>query len=219
MPPLHRMAIFVPPVCDHKICQVVVGGSKEAEWLPRSFKGGTQEVQTSPWTPWSPWIFEHVQNSRTKVAEEVGCSKVTQRRQKGGTSIAVVAEWRHKHCRGCRMEAQWSPNGRQVIDAFCCKFSRQSGRCFCLPCRWSSYTETGFSGVRWPLSVLAIFCSFKGGTKVAILCKGGIRPTWGLLIARMLLKFQKQLIYHKSNLAGSFFINNGSCCLHNLIRA
>ena len=36
-----------------------------------------------------------VQNSRTKVAEEVGCSKVAQRRQKGGTSIAVVAEWRH----------------------------------------------------------------------------------------------------------------------------
>ena len=54
MPPLHRMAIFVPPVCDHKICQVVLGGSKEAEWLSRSFKGGTQEVQTSPWTPWSP---------------------------------------------------------------------------------------------------------------------------------------------------------------------
>ena len=161
MPPLHRMAIFVPPVCDHKICQVVVGGSKEAEWLPRSFKGGTQEVQTSPWTPWSPWIFEHVQNSRTKVAEEVGCSKVAQRRQKGGTNIAVVAEGRH--------------NGRQVIDAFCCKFSRQSGRCFCLPCRWSSYIETGFSGVRRPLSVLAIFWSFKGGTKVAILCKGGIR--------------------------------------------
>ena len=174
MPPLHRMAIFVPPVCDHKICQVVVGGSKEAEWLSRSFKGGTQEVQTSPWTPWSPWIFEHVQNSRTKVAEEVGCSKVAQRRQKGGTSIAVVAEGRHKHCRGCRMEAQWSANGRQVIDAFCCKFSRQSGRCFCLPCRWSSYTETGFSGVRRPLSVLTIFWSFKGGTKVAILCKGGI---------------------------------------------
>ena len=41
MPPLHRMATFVPPVCDHKICQVVVGGSKGAEWLPRSFKGGT----------------------------------------------------------------------------------------------------------------------------------------------------------------------------------
>ena len=99
---------------------------------------------------------------------------MAQRRQKGGTSIAVVAEGRHTHCRGCRMEAQWSPNGRQVIDAFCCKFSRQSGRCFCLPCRWSSYTETGFSGVRRPLSVLAIFLSFKGGTKVAILCKGGI---------------------------------------------
>ena len=83
--------------------------------------------------------------------------------QKGGTSIAVFAEGRH--------------NGRQVIDAFCCKFSRQSGRCFCLPCRWSSYIETGFSGVRRPLSVLAIFWSFKGGTKVAILCKGGITPS------------------------------------------
>ena len=102
---------------------------------------------------------------------------MAQRRQKGGTSIAVVAEWRHKHCRGCRMEAQWSPIGRQVIDAFCCKFPRQSERCFCLPCRWSSYTETGFSGVRRPLSVLAIFWSFKGGTKVAILYKGGKK--WG----------------------------------------
>ena len=108
------------------------------------------------------------------VAQRSPRRLVAQRWLKGGTSIAVVAEWRHKHCRGCRMEAQWSPNGRQVIDAFCCKFSRQSGRCFCLPCRWSSYTETGFSGVRRPLSVLAIFWSFKGGTKVAILCKGGI---------------------------------------------
>ena len=26
--------------------------------------------------PWSPWSFEHVQNSRTKVAEEVGSSQV-----------------------------------------------------------------------------------------------------------------------------------------------
>ena len=53
---------------------------------------GTQDVQTSPW---SPLIFEHVQNSRTKVAEEVGRSKVAPMRQKGGTSIALVAEWRH----------------------------------------------------------------------------------------------------------------------------
>ena len=60
------------------------------------------------------------------------------------------------------------------VDAFCCKFPHQSGRCFCLPCRWSSYTETGFSGVRRPLSVLAIFWLFKGGTKGAILCKAGI---------------------------------------------
>ena len=116
------------------------------------------------------------------VAQRSPRRLVAQRRQKGGTSIAVVAEWRHKHCRGCRMEAQWSPNGRQVIDAFCCKFSRQSGRCFCLPCRWSSYTETGFSGVRRPLSVLAIFWSFKGGTKVAILCEGGISDIVAALI-------------------------------------
>ena len=111
------------------------------------------------------------------------CSKQSHKGRRGGWLLkggSKEAEGRHKHCRGCRMEAQWSPNanGRQVIDAFCCKFSRQSGRCFCLPCRWSSYTETGFSWVRRPLSVLAIFWSFKGGTKVVILCKatkGGIR--------------------------------------------
>ena len=39
--------------------------------------------------------FEHVQNSRTKVAEEVGRSQVAQRRQDEGTHIAVVAEWMH----------------------------------------------------------------------------------------------------------------------------
>ncbi|XP_048247004.1 uncharacterized protein LOC124129574 [Haliotis rufescens] len=42
------MATFVS---SHKIRQVVVGGPKEAKWLPRSFQGGTQEVQTSPWSP------------------------------------------------------------------------------------------------------------------------------------------------------------------------
>ena len=93
-----------------------------------------------------------------QVAQEVGCSKFKGGRREAqalpwaewSTSIAVAA-WRHN-----------APNGRQVIDAFCCKFSRQSGRCFCLLCRWSSYTETGFSGVRRPLS-----WPFFGRSKVA----------------------------------------------------
>ena len=88
-------ATFLPPLCDHKTGQVAVEGRKEAERLPWPFSGGIQDVQTSPWTPWSPWSFEHVQNSRTKVAEEVGRSQVAQSRQEEGTHIAVVAEWMH----------------------------------------------------------------------------------------------------------------------------
>ena len=65
------------------------------------------------------------------VAQRSPRRLVARRWLKGGSK---EAEGRHKHCRGCRMEAQWSTNGRQVIDAFCCKFSRQSGRGFCLPC-------------------------------------------------------------------------------------
>ena len=53
-------------------------------------------VQISSWTPWTPWSFRHVQNSRTKVAEEVGRSQVAQGRQRQGTRIAVVAEWMHR---------------------------------------------------------------------------------------------------------------------------
>ena len=88
-------ATFLPPLCDHKSGQVAVERRKEAERLPWSLNGGTQDVQTSPWTPWSPWSFEHVQNSRTKVAEEVGRSQVVRRRQEEGTHIAMVAEWMH----------------------------------------------------------------------------------------------------------------------------
>ena len=68
--------------------------------LPWSFKGGTEDVQTSPWTLWSTWSFEHVQNSRTNVAEEIGPSK-----EAGG---------RHTHRRGRRMDAHWSAIGRPV---------------------------------------------------------------------------------------------------------
>ena len=84
-------ATFVPPLCDHKTPQVATEGTKETERLPWSFKGGTEDVPTSPWTPWSPWSFEHVQNSRTKEA--------------GG---------RHTHSRGRRMDARWSVIGRPV---------------------------------------------------------------------------------------------------------
>ena len=94
--PLYTGAVtFVPPLCDHKTGQVTVEGTEEAERLPWSLKGGTEDVQTSPWTPWSLWSFEHVQNSPTKVAEEVGRSQVAQRRQEEGTHIAVVEKWMH----------------------------------------------------------------------------------------------------------------------------
>jgi hypothetical protein len=45
MPPFHRMATFGSPLCNQKTGQVAVGGLKGAELLPRSFKGGTQDVQ------------------------------------------------------------------------------------------------------------------------------------------------------------------------------
>ena len=82
----------MPSLYNHKTGQVAVKGTKEAEWLPWTIKGDTEDVQTSPWTPWSPWSFEYVQNCRTKVAEEVGRSQVAQRRQQEGTSIAVDAQ-------------------------------------------------------------------------------------------------------------------------------
>ena len=67
---------FVPPLYDHKTDQVAIKGTKEAERLPWLFQGGTQDVQ----------------NSRTKVAEEVGRSQVAERRQEEGRCIAVAIE-------------------------------------------------------------------------------------------------------------------------------
>ena len=99
----------MPPLCDRKTSQVTVEDRKEAERTPWSFKGGTQDVQTSPWTPWSPWSFGHVQNSRTKVAEEVGRSQVALK-EAGG---------RHTLRRGRRMDAQWSAIGRPVVCKHC----------------------------------------------------------------------------------------------------
>lgn len=78
-------------------------------WMPKggmSLKGAAQELQTSLWPP----CFGNVQNSRTKVAEEVGGSKAPE----------TVG------CHGCKLEALWFPNCHQVL-AVCSKFSHQSG--------------------------------------------------------------------------------------------
>ena len=117
-------ATVLPPLCDHKTDQVAVEGRKEAERLPWSFNGGAQDVQTSPWTPWSPWSFEHVQNSRRKVAGEVGRAQVAQRRQEEGTHIAVVADWMHS---GRPLVASWKI--RTVVNIV-----YQFEQRFCLPC-------------------------------------------------------------------------------------
>ena len=132
-------ATSVPPLCDHKTVQVAVEGRREAERLPWSFKGGTQDVQASPWTPWSPWSFEHVQNSRTKVAEEVGRSQVAQRRQGEGTHIAVVAEWMHT---GRPLVAQLK------MRTLCINLSDSSA--FLVPPLCLLWTT---NGVRWAITV------------------------------------------------------------------
>ena len=89
-------ATFVPPLCDYKTGHVAVEGTEEAKGCLAQSRVGTEDVQTSPSMPWSLWSFDYVQNSRTKVAEEVGRSQVARRRQAEGIHIAVVAEWMHR---------------------------------------------------------------------------------------------------------------------------
>ena len=103
-------ATFVPPLCDHRTGQVAGEGRKEAKMSPWSFKGGTQDVQTSPWTPWWPWNFEHVQNSHTKVAEEVSRSQIVQKRQ----GEAHASPWSQN---GCTVVGHWSSRK----NAYCCE--------------------------------------------------------------------------------------------------
>ena len=117
-------ATFVPPLCDHQTGQVAVEGTTEAESLPWWFKGGTEDVQTLPWTPWSPWSFEHVQSSRTKVAQEVGRPQVAQSRQEEYIRIAVFAEWMHRSVIGRPVKKL-----RTVVNIL-----YQFELCFCLPC-------------------------------------------------------------------------------------
>ena len=116
-------ATFVPPLCDHKTGRVTVEGRKEVERLTWSFKGGTQDVQTSPWTPWSPWSLEHVQT-------------VAQGRRGGRLLTGRPKEaWRrHTHRRARRMDAQWSAIGRPVKMRTVMNIVHQFERGFCLPC-------------------------------------------------------------------------------------
>ena len=177
----------MPPLCDHKTVQVAVEGRREAERLPWSFKGGTQDVQASPWTPWSPWSFEHVQNSRTKVAEEVGRSQVAQRRQDEGTHIAVVAEWTHSgrplvaqlKCEHC--VSIWATRLPSLYH-HCASFGRPMAsieRALWRPlCLHSATTATLEPPWRWfclhsaffarPVVPLQQLWSFKEGTRVVL---------------------------------------------------
>ena len=156
----------MPPSCDHKTDQVAVGRSKEAAWLPWSFKGGTQDVQQSPWTPWSPWSFERVQLEQS------------QKGRRGGWSLngrSKEAEGTQRHRRGCRMDAQWPVNDRLVI--YMCSTAKLS------PSMLSFKGGTKVAGaVTQKQDSLGLgdywaswsyFGSLKGGTKVAALCKGG----------------------------------------------
>ena len=66
----------------------------------------------------------YVQNSRTKVAEEVGLSELAQRSQGG----------RQTHRRGRRMDAQGSVIGRPVKMRIVDKIVNQFERRFCFRC-------------------------------------------------------------------------------------
>ena len=188
-------ATFLPPLCDHKTGQVAVEGRKEAERLSWLLNGGTQDVQTSPWTPWLPWSFEHVQNSRTKVAEEVGRSQVARRRQEEGTHIAMVAEWMHS---GRPLRINLSNASAFLVPPLCLLWptdsvhwaiavaatvppfadhgnpsadlvvqGRHKGRAAAVTQK-QNFLGLGNHWASWPF-----FWSLKGGTKVAALCKGG----------------------------------------------
>ena len=97
-------------------------------------------VQTSLWTPWSPWSFDHVQNSRIEVTEEVGRSQVAQRRQEEGTFIAMVADGM---CRGRPLVAPL------LLWTLCIKLSDASASLVQPLCLlWST------NSIRWATTVL-----------------------------------------------------------------
>ena len=104
-PPNTGTATFLSPLYDRKIGRVAVEGTSEAENLPRSFKCGAYDVQTSPWTPFgSPWNFGHVQNSRSKQSPR--------RSLKGGRYKAHTSP---RSQNGCTVVGHWSPYTKWVL--------------------------------------------------------------------------------------------------------
>ena len=164
--------------CDNKTSQVAVEGTNDAERLPWSFKGGTEDVQITQWTP--------------KFADEVGRSQIAQRRQEEGTRIAVVADCLHTivqrplsdHC-GDHCASIRRPRHPWAIMAM----ALHPIRLLCTTC-WVTTTvlvvqgthkgraaavtkKQNFLGLGDHLASRSIFWWIKGGTKVATLCKGG----------------------------------------------
>ena len=92
MHPLHKMATFVPPLCDHNICQVAVGGSKEAEWRFRHRHGRHKFL-----------------NMFKTVAQRSPRRLVARRWLKGGRREAQALPWLQN---GGTVVDQWSPGNR-----------------------------------------------------------------------------------------------------------
>ena len=87
------------------------------------------------------------------VAQMSQRRSVAHRSLKGGRRKAHTLPW---SLNGCTVVGHWSPHSGKAQGSYC-----------------SSYTESELSGFGGPLSVLTIFWSLKGGTKVTALCKGG----------------------------------------------
>ena len=124
----------------------------------------TIRPRTSPWTPWSPWSLEIIQNSPTKVAEEVGCSQVAQTRQ-GEAHVSPLSQ------KGCRFVDQYSP---RKICVLCIFWPNNS-------VRWSiNVSTTATHELPWqrlclyygsferPVRPLQMFWWFKEVTKVVL---------------------------------------------------
>ena len=184
-------ATFVPPLCDNKTCWLAAEGTKEAERLPWSFKGGIEDVQS---TPWSPWILSYVQNSRTKVAE------VAHRLCKRGRRKAhIVYQFERCFCLPCLWptnSVHWAITVTTTVPPFDDHGDLWATMAMVLPLLCTTCCATtavlvveethkgraaavtqkmNFLGLgdRW--ASWSIFWSLKGGTKVAALYEGAFK--------------------------------------------
>ena len=120
-------ATFLSPLCDHKTDQVVVGGTKEAAWLPSSFNSSKVVRYTGR---------PDVTMDATMVAVKFwACSKRLPKNHRGGCLLAGRSNeagephpspWSQN---GCPTVGQWSPHNRMrsIVNIIF-----QSGWCFCL---------------------------------------------------------------------------------------